>query len=424
MGTSSTRKKDRRKQRKEIKKAEKKKENWTGTNNSKKRVKHHLNEENNNKEKQQKQKTTITTCVFIPRNLGEPVRKFLLKKGLLNLNLKVKQEGDKLHFPVIRSLKNHELTEVKSIIGKKIEEENCYFETFRSKKRDNLSSILKEKIPRNLLELLPKSYDRIGELIIVEIPETLTSYSQIIGETLLKIHKVKGVYKKAGKVEGKKRVRKLEILAGKDDPKTIHLEYGVRLFIDIKNTYFSPRLGNEHQRIAKQVKSGEIVFDTFTGVGSFAIHIAKKTNAKVYATDINPHAIDALKKSLNLNKLKGTIIPLTLNAREAAETLLKNQADRIIMNLPEKAHEYIEVACTALKEKGGIIHFYTFIKYDPTVTPKMITIRKEAIFEKAETLLRNAVKTQGRTVEKILNKHLVKTTAPYQEQVVLDTLIT
>lgn len=388
-------------------------------------MKHHLNEENNDKEKQQKkQEAMVTTCVSIPRNLGEPVRKFLLKKGLLNLNLKVKQEEDKLHFPVIRRLKNHELTELKPITGKKIEEENCYFETFHSKKRGNLSSALKEKLPRNLLELLPKSYDRIGDLIIVEIPETLTSYSQTIGETLLKIHKVKGIYRKAGKIEGEKRVRKLELLAGKDDPKTIHLEYRVRLFVDIKNTYFSPRLGNEHHRIAKQVKSGEIVFDAFTGVGPFAIHIAKNTNAKVYATDINPPAIDALKKSLTLNKLKGTIIPLILDAREAAETLLKNQADRIIMNLPEKAHEYIEAACTALKEKGGIIHFYTFIKHEPTATPTMTTIRKETIFEKAEILLRNKVETQGRTVEKILNKHLVKTTAPYQEQVVLDALIT
>jgi len=388
-------------------------------------VKHHLNEENNDEEKQQKQETSITTCVFIPRNLGEPVRKFLLKKGLLNLNLKVKQEENKLHFPVIRRLEKHELTELKSITGKKIEEENCYFETFHSKKRGNLSSALKEKIPRNLLEFLPKSYDRIGDLIIVEIPETLAPYSQIIGETLLKIHKVKGVYRKAGKVEGEKRIRKLEPLAGKDDPKTIHVEYGVRLFVDIKTTYFSPRLGYEHHRIAKQVKSGETVFDMFTSVGPFAIHIAKNTNATIYATDINPHAIDALKKSLTLNKLKGTIITLLLDAKEAVETLLKNKADRIIMNLPANAHEYIEAACTALKEKGGKIHFYTFIKYEPTATPPMTTTtRKETIFEKAETLLRNTVKTQGRTVEKILNKHLVKTTAPFQEQVVLDALIT
>jgi len=387
-------------------------------------VKYYLKEENNNKEKQQKQETTITKCVFIPHNLGEHVRKFLLKKGLLNLSFKVKKEGDKLHFPVIRSLKNQELIELKSITGEKIEEEVCHFETFSSKKRHDLFSVLEEKIPRNLLEILPKSYDRIGDLIIIEIPEILIPYSQIIGETLLKIHKVKGVYKKAGKVEGEKRVRKLEILAGQDDPRTIHLEYGIRLFVDIKNTYFSPRLGNEHHRIAKQVNSGEIVFDAFTGVGPFAIHIAKNTKAKIYATDINPHAIGALKKSLTLNKLKGTIIPLILDAREAVETILKNKADRIIMNLPEKAHEYIDTACIALKEKGGIIHFYQFIKYEPTSTLTIKTIRKETILEKAETLLRNAVKTQGRTIKKILDKQLVKTTAPYQEQVVLDALIT
>jgi tRNA G37 N-methylase Trm5 len=32
------------------------------------------------------------------------------------------------------------------------------------------------------------------------------------------------------------------------------------------------------------------------------------------------------------------------------------------MNLPEKALEFVDVACRAVKPEGGVIHFYGFVR--------------------------------------------------------------
>ena len=87
--------------------------------------------------------------------------------------------------------------------------------------------------------------------------------------------------------------------------------------------------------------------------------------------------------------------------------MLKGVADRVIMNLPEKALEYVDVACEAIEAEGGIMHYYEF-----TSAPDPL--------ETAKTRLIEAVKQTGRNVEKVLLAKTVRVTAPYTWQVVID----
>jgi len=80
------------------------------------------------------------------------------------------------------------------------------------------------------------------------------------------------------------------------------------------------------------------------------------------------------------------------------------------MNLPEKALDFVDVACKAVKPSGGILHFYCFAK-----APNPL--------EDAQTRLVKAVQHTGRRVEKILASRLVRATAPYTWQVVVDAKI-
>ena len=64
-----------------------------------------------------------------------------------------------------------------------------------SKGPKDLFSALKDFIPEKLHDFIPKSFDVIGKLVIVEIPEELESYQAKIGTALLELHSSLKSYK-------------------------------------------------------------------------------------------------------------------------------------------------------------------------------------------------------------------------------------
>ena len=124
---------------------------------------------------------------------------------------------------------------------------------------------------------LISSFDQIGDIIIVRIPDSLLSKKKLIGETLLKQVKIaKSIFYQASAVEGDFRTRNLEILAGDNKTETEYKEFGCKFTVDVENAFFSPRLSTERERIANLVQDGETVVNMFAGVGMFSVMIAKK----------------------------------------------------------------------------------------------------------------------------------------------------
>jgi tRNA G37 N-methylase Trm5 len=80
------------------------------------------------------------------------------------------------------------------------------------------------------------------------------------------------------------------------------------------------------------------------------------------------------------------------------------------MNLPEKAMEYVDVACKAIRLEGGIMHYYEF-----TNAPDSLEI--------ARIRLTEAINQTNRNVKKILLARIVRATAPFTWQVVVDAEI-
>jgi tRNA (guanine37-N1)-methyltransferase len=273
--------------------------------------------------------------------------------------------------------------------------------------------LLAEQLTKDRLALVPRSFDTIGDLVVIEIPDELWDIRQKIGKSLLNVHSsINGVFAKAGKVQGTKRIRPLEFLAGENRTTTIYKEHGLRFKVDMAKAYFSPRLSTEHNRVANQVKEGEIVVDLFCGIGPFAIPIAHRTKSKVYAIDINPEAIELLKENKQLNKLQGAIIPLVGDCREVVKKQnLGNIADRVIMNLPGYAINFVDIACKVLKKEGGIIHFFEFVGGVDSPEEQIIAdITKE-------------VEKNNRKVKQILEVRRVRMSAPKQWQMVADVEI-
>ena len=178
-------------------------------------------------------------------------------------------------------------------------------------------------------------------------------YQNLIGGAILQTYKnIKTVLAKAGDISGIYRIRNYIFIAGEQRTNTVHREFGCVYNVDVAKAYFSPRLSHEHMRVASQVKDSEVVVDLFAGIGPFSVLIGKKQpNAKVYAVDLNPEAIDLLKVNIKINKL----IMYFLSAQTRVKSPRANSgvADRVIMNLPETAIDFVDAACNAIKPSGG-----------------------------------------------------------------------
>jgi tRNA (guanine37-N1)-methyltransferase len=331
----------------------------------------------------------------VPRKKANQVRLFLLENQILNLKFKIKRFEDYVYLPLLEN-PGEDLIEDKNLEVVETEFE----ENIRSPR--SMEEYLKDQIPAEKMEDLKKSFDIIGDVVILEIPEELEGEKKAIAEAALKFTKRQAVYRKGSEVKGITRTRELEHLAGVDQSETVHQEFGTRIMLDVKKVYFSPRLATERKIITDQVQDGELVLDMFSGVGPFAISIARHHRIEVYAVDINPEAINYLKQNMELNKLQERIVPIQGDVKEVLKKM-DLKFDRIIMNLPGSAREYLPVALEHLKA-GGVLHYYQFSR---------------GTDEPADNIKKAA---KNRQVE-ILSMRKVKSTKPGEWHVAVDARI-
>lgn len=337
----------------------------------------------------------------VPKKMANDIREFLLKNEGINLDFKIKSDEIYVYIPLPEKFDRELLEDLDPSYQDKLEIVESEFETWHKPPR-SMQEQLKEHVGSETLSDLKKSFDIIGEVVILEIPEEHQDNKYDIGQAALDFTGRRSVYRKDSEIGGVERTRKFEHLAGEDNTHTLHQEYGCRLELDVKQVYFSPRLATERHRIASQVKDGETILDMFTGVGPFSILIAKDKKVEIYGVDINPQAIHYLKKNIQLNKLQGKIIPIQGDVKEVVKTK-KLKVDRVIMNLPGLAWNFLDTALEALKY-GGLLHYYEFASdYQQPIQ----RIKKAA---------------QGREV-KILSAKKVKSSKPGEWQMVVDAQI-
>ena len=223
-----------------------------------------------------------------------------------------------------------------------------------------LENILSEKESMELFS----SFDQVGEIIVLRIPDSLRTKKKIIGETLLEqVKTARSVFYQSSPVKGEFRTRSLEILAGIDNTQTEYKETGCKFIVDVEKAFFSPRLSTERERIAGLVKEEEVIINMFGGVGMFSILAAKNTPCTVYNIDINPIAAQLCRENAQINKLKGEVISLNGDATQVINDQLIGKADRILMLLPERSDEFLDSALLGLKDKGTI-HYYSHMHAD------------------------------------------------------------
>jgi tRNA (guanine37-N1)-methyltransferase len=349
-------------------------------------------------------------CIKIKKIHGEKALVLVNKLGIINRALKINQNAKHIYVPLIRQPEENELATLKVQVPDFELTTNVFTE--KKPQRKTLLQVLENRLPPHLLTSLPRALDIVGDIAVIEVPPELKAQESLIGEAILKTHKnVHTVLAKIGAVSGTYRLRSFEVIAGEHRASTIHKEYGCQYHVDVAKAYFSPRLSHEHNRIATLVRKGETVVDLFAGVGPFSVLIAKKNvDARVYAVDINPEAVVFLKRNIRLNKVESRVTPILGDAKQVVEERLLGVADRVIMNLPEKAIEFVGAACKAVKPTGGAIHHYSFVRLPDSL-------------ENLKLRFSEAVEKTGRKVDEFLLAMTIRETAPYEWQVVLDAKI-
>jgi tRNA (guanine37-N1)-methyltransferase len=154
------------------------------------------------------------------------------------------------------------------------------------------------------------------------------------------------------------------LVAGEKRTVTVHRENGCVFHIDLSGVHFSPRLANERRLVAESVMPGERVLNMFGGLGTFSVEIAKEDpSTVVFNIDINPEAIRLCLKNVLVNHLRGRVVTVLGDAKEASNTLFLGKMDRVLLPLPEKSHEYLDVAVSTLRH-CGTVHCYDFVSVD------------------------------------------------------------
>lgn len=245
--------------------------------------------------------------------------------------------------------------------------------SFYLKLREKMEGRLTEKG----LELLPRSYQIIGRIMLLKLKPELLKQRRLIGTAVLELLPYLRTVCLQKKIAGKERKPELEFIAGEKSFKTLHRENGCLFEMDVSKTMFSKGNKAEKMRIAGQAKPNETIVDMFAGIGYWAIPVAKSAKArKVFAIDINPEALGFLERNVFLNNISGKVEILKGDCRSFA-ALLENSADRIVMGCLFETEKFLPAALKMAKS-GCIIHFHR------NVDMKKVESLKEKIAETAE----------------------------------------
>lgn len=339
----------------------------------------------------------MAKCVRVERQKAEAERKKLSAGGALD-NSFIPARGRKyVYFPVKQGKR---LPAGAKVVEKKLER--------RSGRPKSLREALAGKLSAREMDELVTSFDLLGDIAVVEIPDELCAKEKLIARALMAAHhNVKVVAKKTGGTSGEFRIRPVRVIAGEKRTHTIYREGGCCFELDLNKTYFSPRLGTERGRLCALVKEGERVLVPFAGVGPFAIRIARAMpSAQVVGIELNPDACAFFRANVARNRCAATVEEG--DAGRIMREKYAGWADRLAMPLPKDAKQFLADAVPCLK-KGGMLHYYSFGSM-------------EAPFAEAEKDVLEAARKAGRKA-RIIFRRVVRPYSKTTEQVVIDAEI-
>ncbi len=284
-------------------------------------------------------------ALLVPRHRGEESRRVLLAAGLLRTDLEILREGERLALPVVDG------SAVPPGLGEEAQRE---FEPLRPPHPTDYRELLDLSAEKKAE--LPRSFDVVGDVVLVRIPPELSFRAAEIGGALLAFVPGARLVGADHGVRGSARRRSLEVIAGAGDWRTRHRENGIEIEVDLERAYFSPRLAREHARVADAVQAGDRVYDLCCGVGPFALTIARDGRARtITALDSNPEALALLR--LSWARQEFTIPLIVVSGPLEAFAPTAEPVERVIVNLPLEGIKYLPSVARTVALRGRLYYY-------------------------------------------------------------------
>ncbi|XP_014211772.1 tRNA (guanine(37)-N1)-methyltransferase [Copidosoma floridanum] len=228
---------------------------------------------------------------------------------------------------------------------------------------------------------VPTSYSIIGHILHMNLRKELLPFKKAIGQIFLdKTPNIKTVVNKLDIIDNTYRNFAMEILAGEENTVVSVKENGVTYHFDFAKVYWNPRLATEHKVLVNFLKSDDVLYDVFAGVGPFSIPAARK-GVRVLANDLNPESHKWLLKNAEVNKVKKLISPFNKDGKDFLRDDVKKDilerreknlpgSEHLAMNLPAIAVEFLDVfrdwlttdEMEKVYSKPPTVHVYCFLK--------------------------------------------------------------
>ena len=330
---------------------------------------------------------------------AEKVKQYLARQKLMDNNYNLISSDEFIYFPITSSsrLKSGVLAALKGAVVER------RFEAVGEKSdyRKRLHGALGRSY-----EGTAKGYEILGDIALINAKSG--AVARKMAKVVMSVNKnVKTILNKEGPISGRYRTREYSYVAGKRRYKTVYKENGATFNIDVRNTFFSTRLGFERGRVSGLVKDGENVMVMFAGIGPFAIEIGKAhRKCSVVGIEINKEAYRTMVGNIKLNRLNNVEARLG-DVKKVAKDY-RGFADRVIMPLPMDSFSFLG-SVLVVARKRCMVHYYAFGG-------------KESGFAQEEAMLRSFFKKNGRKF-KVLNRREVRPYSACEIEMGIDFLI-
>ncbi len=219
-----------------------------------------------------------------------------------------------------------------------------------------------EDFPENLLDLLPRGYQELNHIAILNLKPEIRIYAQEIAESMHKIlPALNAIWQRTGKIEGKYRQPQgLAHLWGDKKSEIIITENHVKYKFDFTKIMFAKGNVTERRILPTRIKEGEIIIDMFAGIGYFSLGMARtKKPKKIYSIEWNLVSFNYLCENIQLNHVDSIITPIFGDCKEILKDFVKEneiRADRIIMGLLPAPIDAIPSALSVITDGGVIVY--------------------------------------------------------------------
>lgn len=185
---------------------------------------------------------------------------------------------------------------------------------------------------------------------------------------------IKVVLEKTSGFSGELRVQETKWIAGEKRRDTVHKENDCSFYLNVDETYFSPRLSQERKVVSEEIFNSRLrapkVLIMFGGVAPQAVVLAKlfkrnKLPIEIISSELNKKACDFAEKNVVMNKVQDYVQVACGDSRKfCVNSARKNRKfDFVLMLRPNLEDTFLDAALK-VSRKGTIIYYHGFGEED------------------------------------------------------------